>query len=380
MLTVTSPKRRLAPAIAVVLLVLSQGMPAFSVTEEEVEQARQQREAAAQEQAAALTNLDEAVTAYEAINSELQTLTFRMGRLRSQLEVYEDRSNVLRDQVRQRAVESYMNGDRRDPIAQVFSPEQIQQAIIAQQVMDRAVETDSASLDSLEATTAEMERLQAELDSDSDRISDLRVQADAIVTRMGELFDEAQAAFEQADTEFTTAQATLEEQRRQEEIARQAAEEAKRRQDEIRAAAGAPALGVPAWVTPGFICPVGGPTWFNDTWGAPRPGGRTHKGTDMFAPEHTPLIAVADGSVQTGYNGLGGNTVRLYSDYGVNYFYAHLDAPSPLSNGQRVNKGDVVGYVGDTGDPPPGAYHLHFQIEPSGMPVNPYPTVLAACP
>ena len=80
-----------------------------------------------------------------------------------------------------------------------------------------------------------------------------------------------------------------------------------------------------------------------------------------------------------GYNSLGGYTIRIYSDHGVNYFYAHLDTPSFLTEGQRVARGDVIGYVGDTGDPAPGAYHLHFQLEPGGVPVNPYPTLRAAC-
>ena|SRR3990170_5953408 len=379
MLMVTSQLRRLAVAIAVTLFVLSQGVPAFSVTEQEVEQARQEREAAAREQAAALTNLDDAVTQYEAINSELETLTFRMGRVRTQISAYEDQSRALRDQIRDQAVQSYMNGDQRDPIARVFSPEQIQQSIIAQQVISLTVEADSASLSSLEATTAEMERLKTELEADTARVSELRVEADAVVARMNELFAEAQATFDQADTTFSTAQATLAEQKRKEEEARRAAEEARRKLDEIRAASGAPALGVPSWVTPGFICPVGGPTFFNDTWAAPRSGGRTHQGTDMFAPQHTALIAVADGTISKGTSGLGGNILRLTADYGVSYFYAHMDAPSFLDQGQRVSKGDVVGYAGDTGDPAPGAYHLHFQIEPGGFPVNPYPTVLAAC-
>ncbi len=376
---VTSPKRRLAAAVAVVVFALGQGLPAFSVTEQEVEQARQEKEAAAKAQADALANLDDAVAAYEALNSELQTLTFRVGNLRTQLADYEARSLDLRDQIRQRAVESYMNGAADGDIARVFSPEEVQQNIIAQQVIGQAVESDAQDLDALAATTAEMERLRTELAADTDRVSELRVQADAVLARMNELFDQAQAALDEANSNLSNAEAALAEQKRREEEARRAAEEAQRRLDELRAAAGAPALGVPAWVTPGFICPVDGISAFVDTWGAPRSGGRTHQGTDMMARQHTPLVAVASGTVHLGYNGLGGNTVRLFADYGVSYLYAHMDAPSFLSEGQRVNLGDVVGYVGDTGDPAPGAYHLHFQIEPSGIPVNPYPTLVSAC-
>jgi murein DD-endopeptidase MepM/ murein hydrolase activator NlpD len=135
------------------------------------------------------------------------------------------------------------------------------------------------------------------------------------------------------------------------------------------------------WVTPGFICPIAGQTWFINTWHAPRPGGRVHKGTDMFAGRGTPLVAVGDGTVRTSYDGLGGYIVWLYADHGVNYFYAHLDGYSAgLSTGQRVARGQVIGYVGDTGNPAPGAYHLHFGIYPGGiMAVNPYPTVVEVC-
>jgi murein DD-endopeptidase MepM/ murein hydrolase activator NlpD len=65
----------------------------------------------------------------------------------------------------------------------------------------------------------------------------------------------------------------------------------------------------------------------------------------------------------------------------VNYFYAHLDSyPSGLVDGQRVTRGQVIGYMGDTGNPAPGAYHLHFGIYPGGITaVNPYPSVARVC-
>jgi murein DD-endopeptidase MepM/ murein hydrolase activator NlpD len=134
-------------------------------------------------------------------------------------------------------------------------------------------------------------------------------------------------------------------------------------------------------VTPGFICPVAGPSAFTDTWGAPRSGGRTHAGVDMMGARGTPLVAVGDGYIEMSYQNLGGNVVWLHADHGVSYFYAHLDSyPSWLANGQRVARGDVIGYMGDTGNPAPGAYHLHFSIYPGGIaPVNPTPTVARVC-
>lgn len=372
---VTSRPRRVATALALLALVLGSSAPAFSIEEEEVERARQEAEAAAHERAAALEDLNAAVATYEEINGELQELTFRIGRLRSQLEVYEDRSLELREQIRARAVESYMDGTaRNDALARTYSPEEVQQSIIARQVLAIAVEDDSADLDTLVATTAEMDRLRGQLDADTARVSQLRVEAEAVVARMNELFAQADDVAEEAEAVLEQAEAELEEQRRREE-------EERRRLEELRAALGAPPLGVPMWVTPGFICPIDGRNWYLDTWGAPRSGGRTHKGIDMFAARGTPLVAVGDGIVRKSYGTLGGYIVWLYADHGVDYFYAHLDSyPAGLADGQRVTRGQVIGYVGDTGNPPPGAYHLHFGIYPGGITaVNPYPTVLETC-
>lgn len=382
MTSMTFPLRRAAAAAGVFVLLLSAVTPAaLSVTEEEVEQARQEREAAAQERAAAIENLDQAVAEFEAVTAELEQLTFKVGQLRSRVDAYQDSTRDLRVVIRERAVQSYMNGEERDPVARVFAPETVQQSIIARQVLALAVESDSAQLDDLAAATAEMQRLQDELDSDSLRLAALRADADAIVARMNELYEEADLVYEKEDAEFQQVEAALEEQIRQEEERRRREEEARKQRERMQAALQLPAEGVPDWVTPGFICPVGGPTWFNDTWGAPRSGGRTHKGVDMMGPRYTPLVAVGDGVVRLSYGSLGGNIVWLYADHGVNYFYAHLDSyPDGLTDDQRVVRGQVIGYMGDTGNPAPGAYHVHFGIYPGGIKaVNPYPTVARAC-
>jgi murein DD-endopeptidase MepM/ murein hydrolase activator NlpD len=100
-----------------------------------------------------------------------------------------------------------------------------------------------------------------------------------------------------------------------------------------------------------------------------------------MAPRGTPLVAVANGVIRYGSSVLGGNTAWLHSDYGVSYFYAHLDAfAADLGSGDTITIGTVIGTVGDTGNPAPGAYHLHFGIFPGGtIAVNPYPSVRAVC-
>jgi murein DD-endopeptidase MepM/ murein hydrolase activator NlpD len=135
-------------------------------------------------------------------------------------------------------------------------------------------------------------------------------------------------------------------------------------------------------VTPGVICPIAAPTFFTDSWGAPRSGGRRHQGTDMVAAHMAPLVAVADGVVRISFTSLGGNVIHLWADHGVDYFYAHLDSYAVgLVDGQRVERGQLIGYNGDTGNAIPGAYHVHFGMRPGGITnVNPYPTVRAVCP
>lgn len=123
-------------------------------------------------------------------------------------------------------------------------------------------------------------------------------------------------------------------------------------------------------------CPVAGPTAFGDTWGAPRPGGRTHQGVDMMSPRGTPLVAVVAGSATMKTNALGGNVVWLAGVDGAKYYYAHLSSWEGSS--RTVGAGEVIGYVGATGNT--SANHLHFEIHPGGgAAVNPYPTVRQYC-
>ncbi|MFT3852676.1 MAG: M23 family metallopeptidase [Ilumatobacteraceae bacterium] len=109
-----------------------------------------------------------------------------------------------------------------------------------------------------------------------------------------------------------------------------------------------------------------------DNFGDGRSGGRTHEGDDIVAPQNTFVYAVVDGTltdqVKVGDSNasLSGNAWYLTSATGVSYFYAHLDHFAELPVGATVKQGDVIGYVGDTGNPGAGNYHLHFGIAPNG--------------
>lgn len=128
-----------------------------------------------------------------------------------------------------------------------------------------------------------------------------------------------------------------------------------------------------------------------DNFGDPRSGGRTHEGIDILATLGQEVYAMADGMLTTqtiagATNAtLSGNLWRLTaSNGGTIYVYGHLSGFAPgLTKGSLVYKGQVLGYVGDTGNSGPGNYHLHFEIHPGGgSAVDPLPLLLpvpAAC-
>ena len=139
------------------------------------------------------------------------------------------------------------------------------------------------------------------------------------------------------------------------------------------------------------VCPVGQPHAVYDGFGAPRFAGgyHPHAGNDILAPQGTPIYATFDGFAQAGYNILGGNSVDVYGDLGYTY-NAHLVEPGFTGN---VSAGDVIGYVGATGDT--STPHDHFEWHPNVIPsnwpsspygysvigdaVNPFPLLSAVC-
>ncbi len=130
-----------------------------------------------------------------------------------------------------------------------------------------------------------------------------------------------------------------------------------------------------------FILPIGGSQGFANTWGAPRSGGRRHKGTDIMASCGAPVLAVTDGVISNLHSGgNGGIMAYLRANNGDIFFYAHLKGYAPgIRNGTRVTVGQKIAMNGNTGNARGGPCHVHFEWHKGGGgPVNPYPLLNSA--
>jgi len=125
------------------------------------------------------------------------------------------------------------------------------------------------------------------------------------------------------------------------------------------------------------VFPVANGARYTDDWGDPRSGGRSHAGNDLFSTEGTPLLAADDGEVRYGTDVLGGNVANLRSPDGTRYYYAHLSAFEGTN--RQVRAGDVIGYMGRTGNAANTPTHLHFEVHPGGgAAIDPFPLLNAA--
>ncbi|HEV8681880.1 MAG TPA: peptidoglycan DD-metalloendopeptidase family protein [Actinomycetota bacterium] len=123
---------------------------------------------------------------------------------------------------------------------------------------------------------------------------------------------------------------------------------------------------------PFFWCPVDAPRSYIDDFGFPRVG-HTHQGNDIFAPSGTPIRAPFNGTAREGSGGIGGLSVHVDADVNADYVYnAHLSRFAGVS-GEHVIKGQIIGYVGQTGNAASTPPHDHFEYHPGGgSAVSPY--------
>jgi murein DD-endopeptidase MepM/ murein hydrolase activator NlpD len=243
---------------------------------------------------------------------------------------------------------------------------------------------------------------EAELASLNTELAEARAEQAAVRDELGGLVAEIDGQLRTAQDDYETVQAEL---AAQIEAERQAREEAERRARE-QAARDATSTTAPAVAddppptdppstdpptddppTPtasdgAGYCPVQGPNSFSDTWGAPRSGGRYHMGVDIMAAHGTPVVAVYDGSIyRFSTSSLGGYTIYYQDNSGNIYYYAHLAGyAAGAAAGVPMAAGELLGYVGNTGNAAWTAPHLHWEFHPGGGgAVNPTPLATQLC-
>jgi murein DD-endopeptidase MepM/ murein hydrolase activator NlpD len=335
-------------------------------------------------------NQDLAVKTAEAQNAQaaLDAVTAELASTREELRIAQHRLAVTQDRLAARAVAAYMQGPASE-ISLLLDASSFGELSDRMQFTEAIAQADAELAEEIRNTRAELEVARKhleELQADArEKQAAAEAARDAVVAqldRQKELLDKITADLAKA-----------------ERLAKRAGKRyrawVKRQQNFGYYSGGHAPVPIPSqWRGVLQVCPVGRPYSFAEGFGAPRYAGgyHPHKGVDILSPGGTPIYAPFPGVAYSDYNSLGGNVVFVEGKYGRVY-NAHLSAFSDKSNGP-VQAGDVIGYVGDTGDAP-GIFHDHFEFHPAIMPaswpvssygysiiddaVNPYPLLVEAC-
>jgi murein DD-endopeptidase MepM/ murein hydrolase activator NlpD len=353
------------------LLLVTTATPVAAQTSDDVKHAGSDRDAAYQRVTIVQDEMEAALIKYDRVHTELETVEEKVDLTQRQLDVYRSDSSDLDVLVREAIVEAYVGGPRDVSVA--LGAETFQDMVMARYLGEQLRGRQKVNFDRLLVVSREVERLSESLEDDRAVMSVLAAEAQNAAEAVQVSLESAQHLLADAERDYQGIKAQYEEdqrKKREAELAR------------IRASQNESVRDLPPTATEGFVCPVQGGAAFINSWGFPRSGGRTHKGVDMFAKRGTPTPAVTNGTIKMRTVNLGGTVTYLYGDEGNKYYYAHLNGyPEGLRDGQRVERGQAIGFVGNSGNAEGTSPHLHFEIRPGGgSAVNPYPTVRPACP
>jgi peptidoglycan hydrolase CwlO-like protein len=330
----------------------------------------------------ALARVNEAQNALDATLDDLARVGKAIDRAQA-------RYDVLQARLDARVREAYIDGPG-TPLEVIFGARSLSDLTDRVELVDAIVESDAE-------LAREVENLRASLEIEREGLKDLqarqqeqkamlREQADQLE---GNLNEQRSIMTDLADkaAEARAIVADLEDQLRAEE--RAAAEAAARAAEEAAndgggngdgggdggGGGGGGGGGSADGDGPFYTCPVGNPHAVGDDFGAPRTG-HTHQGNDIFAPEGTPIYAPFAGTASDSSNPIGGLAVKVYGSGGYVY-NAHLSRMGQLGS---VQVGDVIGYVGNTGNAAGTAPHDHFEWHPGGgSAIDPHPALMEVC-
>lgn len=393
--------KKLARTLSVLLVAVLAIPAGAQVTDEDIDRARREVNRIVGES----SDLGQAVI--EAYGRQLD-LDHEIGQLRSSIDTALVQIAETEVRLEELAVMLYMGSTSGTNLSVLFSAtdEDYPAGI---EYLREVTGVDEGVVDQLTSFRSELDRQTLRLSEALDEQTTLTGELEVMATELQQDLVAAQVVYDdlvaQQEREAEERRRQEELRRQQEEAARRAAEEAARQATTTTTSAsptttsqnsspsttsGGTTTTVPGTTTTtsppppsggGGVCPVAGAVSFSDSWGAPRSGGRSHKGVDMIAARGTPIVAIYSGRVyRLSNSSLGGKSVYFNSDDGDQYYYAHLDDFGDISAGQQVPEGYVLGYNGSTGNAPSWLPHLHFEYHPNrGAAVNPYPLVKSLC-
>lgn len=344
-----TPRKILMTTLALLLGAAAlTAAPVWADTEAELDAAKERLDSAR----AALT---EVTREWQETEARLATARDAVAQARAEIDRLEDELAAIQKNLNDRVAAAFMSSGSRS-IGAVLTSDSIQDAADRLQYTQSVVQGDADLATQVAVTTEDLRRQEARLQlaarQEARAAADLETQKDQIDERVQELNDVV------AELE---AELEAEQQR------------ALNLGGNGTGGAGGDVPDVSITGTGAIqTCPVAGPTSFVDSFGDPRPGGRTHEGIDLIAAYGTPVVAVAPGTTSTAgsIGGLGAVVQHANGDW---TFYAHLSSYGAQGS---VSAGTVIGYVG----PGNGVNHLHFEYHPSGgAAVNPYAALVAVC-
>jgi peptidoglycan LD-endopeptidase LytH len=346
------------------------------VTAAQVEEARQRlREVSAE--------LEGEVTRYEAALLEESQLRDRVGRVRLDLAAQERELALARTAARARVAELYMAAGSGNTAGFLASGDGEGSARLA--YLDSVALTDREMVNRLEQARRDFARQQVLLLETLGRQEEVSAELEELVGGIYAELEAANADYQAVKGEWDRQEA---ERIRREEEERQRQLFLSTSTTTLPGSSDSPGTTAPSTtpttVPPApagtMVCPVDGAYTFRDSWGEARPGGRGHTGVDMMSPNGTPLVAIENGVITNpGWHYAGGLGLYINGDSGDSWYYAHLSAyASGIVAGTRVAAGQLIGYVGETGNA--AGPHLHLaHILSSGQYVNPYPVAAELC-
>jgi septal ring factor EnvC (AmiA/AmiB activator) len=311
--------------------------------------------------------VQEATEALHAGEAEYGRIDAEVTHTRQQIDELKAEQSRLAGIARRRAIAAYIRPEM--TLDDVVGTTDLLAAERRSELLDSANSQSNAAIDKLEAITEDLHIREASL---QDQLEQQRTTLENLKAREAEV--------NRLLAEAIRAEQELRERLERERKLREYAERLERAREAARRSA--PTVGEPGVIitTGDWVCPVQGGVSFSDSWGAPRSGGRRHKGVDMFAAEGTPIVAVVAGSVTFQGDPAGGNAAYLNGHDGITYYYAHLR--DYVGGNRKVKAGELIAHNGHSGNADGAAPHLHFEIRPGGPAapaVPPYATVAAHC-